>query len=689
LKFVFCVHNHQPVGNFLNVIEEAFDRSYEPFLKRLYAHPKVKFSYHSTGYLLDWLVKHKPAYIDMLREMVSRGQVEMVGGGYYEPVIAVIPFDDRIGQLKMMNERIESLFGKVPRGIWLAERVWDPTLPATIEAAGLEYVVVDDYHFVKSGLNAEELKGYYVTEDVGKKTMVFPGSERLRYLIPFEKPEKLHEFFSAKRQKGGIAVFADDGEKFGVWPNTYKWVYENGWFEGFLSVLESGVVETASFSACLDTAEPEGRVYLPTTSYMEMGEWALPPSASREYAVLREEVKARHDGERMLRYMQGGMWRNFFAKYSEADWIHKRMLMASEAVNAAKKAKTYDEARKFLYMAQSNDPYWHGVFGGLYLPHLRTAAYENIIKAEELAVREGSEPFTETVDLDLDTHDEIIIRTPKLNMFFSPRRGGSLVELDFRPASVNVMNVLSRYYEGYHEKLKHGNTSTVMDSTKSIHDMVLVKEEGLEKKLVYDNARRASLRQYFLGMNESLDNFRSSAVVDGAGFFDALHDYTLTDTGVEFTKDGEVFGLPVRVVKKIEVTKDDSFDVLCSALPKGKGSVEALMALEFNFCMPGCAGPVCAYEIDGVDGVDRNLASSGVAEGINTVSLIDGYAKIKITLKADKPFTLWRYPIETVSLSEAGFERIYQGSSVVLTSRVSLSENSNANLKVSIRIESL
>ena len=167
-NFIFCVHNHQPVGNFGHVIEDSYKDAYLPFLKAVEKQPSIKLSFHITGYLLDWLLQNHSPYIDMLHEMVKKGQVEIMGGGYYEPILAVIPPKDRVGQIRMMSDKLEAVFGKRPRGMWLAERIWEPQLPRYLKEAGMEYVVVDDYHFVKAGMKKEELAGYYITEDITK-----------------------------------------------------------------------------------------------------------------------------------------------------------------------------------------------------------------------------------------------------------------------------------------------------------------------------------------------------------------------------------------------------------------------------------------------------------------------------------------------------------------------------------------
>ncbi|MBE9528543.1 MAG: hypothetical protein IME99_04825, partial [Proteobacteria bacterium] len=119
-----CIHNHQPAGNFDFVLKDAYKQSYWPFLKTLSRYPSIKLTLHNSGYLLDWMAKNRPEYIELLATMVDRGQVEVMGGGFYEPILPVIPDEDRVGQISLMSERIELMLGRKPKGMWLAERVW-------------------------------------------------------------------------------------------------------------------------------------------------------------------------------------------------------------------------------------------------------------------------------------------------------------------------------------------------------------------------------------------------------------------------------------------------------------------------------------------------------------------------------------------------------------------------------------
>src|SRR5271169_4895072 len=95
VHFALGIHSHQPVGNFDHVIEEAYQRSYAPFLTVLALHPRVRASLHYSGILLEWIEHRHPEFFDKLRQMIGRGQIELVGGGYYEPILPAIPDRDK------------------------------------------------------------------------------------------------------------------------------------------------------------------------------------------------------------------------------------------------------------------------------------------------------------------------------------------------------------------------------------------------------------------------------------------------------------------------------------------------------------------------------------------------------------------------------------------------------------------
>ncbi len=423
VAFLFCVHNHQPVGNFPYVLENAYEKAYLPFIEVLKKYPFMKLSIHYSGVLWDFFKTDHPEFLKTLRKLIKRGQLEMMTGGYYEPILAVIPDEDKGEQIKRLTQTIREEMGVTPKGMWLAERVWEPHLPKYLVEAGVEYTTIDDYHFKKAGLREEDLYGYYLTEEEGKVLKVFPGSETLRYIIPFHPPEETLGYLSKLKGSSQAAIFADDGEKFGIWPYTFHSVYEEGWLEHFFQLIGDHLdwIEPMFLGTYASREKPLGRIYLSCSSYMEMDEWSLPTEAMVEYGKVVERLKESPEGKPIRRFIKGGFWRNFFAKYPESNDLHKRMLHLREKIGKGKKKSVpkSKDCLTYLYRAQCNDAYWHGVFGGLYLPHLRHALYENLIRAEALYDQEIHQEKKwidlERLDFNGDGDEEVILKNPEIS----------------------------------------------------------------------------------------------------------------------------------------------------------------------------------------------------------------------------------------------------------------------------------
>ena len=211
------LHNHQPVGNFPWVFQQVYEESYLPMLEALERHSGVRLSLHYTGSLLDWLEEAHPEFIERVAALVKRKQVEMVGGGYYEPILPSIPDVDKIGQIHRLTSRIQHDFGTKPTGMWIAERVWEPGLPRFLRSAEIEWTILDDVHFKNVGLEEHDLYGYYATEDQSSALKVYATSKTLRYTIPWRPvAETISTLRSLASPEGNrILVMGDDGEKFG------------------------------------------------------------------------------------------------------------------------------------------------------------------------------------------------------------------------------------------------------------------------------------------------------------------------------------------------------------------------------------------------------------------------------------------------------------------------------------------
>jgi alpha-amylase len=644
VAFVMIVHDHQPIGNFDAVFQQAYQDAYEPFLAFLERRPELRLALHTSGPLLEWIERHRPDYLRRLRELVTRGQVEPWGGGLYEPILPAIAEVDRQGQIRAMADRIERELGARPRGLWLAERVWEPGLASSLAAAGVEYTAVDDAHFVAAGLERQALWGRFLTEDQGHALSVFPIHRELRYLIPFGEPAETLAWLRGVGEggPGRIAVLGDDGEKFGVWPGTHRRCYDEGWLDRFADALAGADwIEVLTPAEAVARHAPLGLAYLPTSSYHEMQEWALPVAAQRRYHRAAERLEPEF-GDAALDMLRGGHWRAFQARYPESNRLHKRMLRASRRIWERERPDDPEwlESRDHVWRAQCNCPYWHGVFGGLYLPHLRAAVYTELIAAEGAGARPGL--AIESGDLDLDGERDAVLETPWWAAWISAR-GGRLWAFDDRITRWNYGDTLARRPEAYHEALRSAGVGG--GDGKSIHEAVRWKVPGQEHLLAgYD----AHTRDAFLDAWEQ----------EGA-----RHEWSEERFALEVESGGVRLraepGTAPELEKRFQVDRDGGMEVAytLSSAHERQGTLEVVLNLGLHVREADDRW----VEVNGGRADPPHWGARAEHAGVTSLGFVDAWAGRRLDVTLDRPAELARAPIETVSLSEAGAEGLFQG----------------------------
>jgi alpha-amylase len=705
------LHNHQPVGNWDHVIEDAYQHSYLPFLDVLERHPAIPFTLHYDGHLLTWLAERHPEFIARLRAMVESGQVELLGGAHYEPMLALIPPEDQHGQLQHLAETVRRLTGYEPLGVSLAGRVWEPQLVGPIVGAGMRYCVLDDQPFRAVGLREDDLFGYYQTEEQGAALSVFPNDAALRAMIPFQAPELVIAYLRQHATTDGarLAVHLDDGSKLGGWPGTYQAVYVDGWLDRFFQLLaaQREWIVPCTLGAFRERHRPWGRLYLPTGSFTEMQGWALPPDQAGQLEAARRSA-----APAALDFLQPGYWRHFLVRYPESNNMHKKMLRVAAQVRALSQAAKpacapvgageapvgasdaphlLTQAREALWRGQSHDPFWHGVFGGIYLNHLRAANYAALLRAEALCdrLRHGGQPFCELeiVDFDLDGSVEALVSTRSQNLYLTPVYGGALFEHDLKAAGLNLIDTLARRPEAYHAEIAAARPASDVASAPlaGLGQRAVVKESGLDRLLHYDWYRRLSLLDHFLHPDTRLETFHNVSYGEQGDFVNQPYDLATREhpDGVELVlrRDGHVWVgsefWPVRVCKTLVIPRDGAgYRVSYELTNLWERPVELWFGVEFNYNLRSGAGHRGGY----YSATGRHLepahpAALAEEEHITEIGLRASDLGVDVHLAWDVRGRLWRFPVETVSRSEGGFERVYQSSVVFPNWHITLGES--------------
>lgn len=674
VSLCLVLHNHQPIGNFDGVIEQAYQDSYLPFLDTFEGYDSLSLSLHTSGPLILWLAENHPEYIERIKALVAAERIEILGGPIYEPILTMLPSRDRVGQIRKYTTYLNELFSTNVRGMWMPERVWESALTSDIARAGIDFTVLDDFHFKAAGWTEEELFGCYLTEEDGSLLRVFPGSERLRYLLPFAEPEETIDYARqiAKEHPDAVLVFGDDGEKFGTWPNTKEHVYERGWLRKFFDalVVNQDWLRTRRLGAVARDRDPLGKIYLPDCSYREMTEWSLPSEQQEVYDEVTHELQDHARWVEICRFIRGGNWRNFRVRYAEANEMYTRMMQVSRRLDAARRTcgdgELLSQIEDHLYRGQCNCPYWHGAFGGIYLPHLRGAVYRELIAADNkldyLEHGRGDWVDATSDDYDLDQRPEVRLANEQLVAYIAPSQGGMMYELDVRAAEHNLLATIQRRPEAYHRKVLNGNEG-VDGEVASIHDLVVFKQEGLDKRLQYDRFPRKSFLEHFYDNDIGADVIASGEAMERGDFvaqpFEAKLRRAANKVQLQLSRDGNAWGIPLRITKAITVEAGNpvlNVAYLVEGLPRDR---QLHLALEWNFAgIPAGAEDRFFYNAEG-----DQLGHLGTQLDLHEtqhLGLIDQWQGIDVLVGLSRPSSIWTFPIETVSQSESGFELVHQ-----------------------------
>lgn len=662
VNFILGFHCHQPIGNFDSVFKKIHEKSYGPLIRMLTQY-NVNFCFHASGVLLEWWEKNDPELIKIIAAGVERGEIELIGGGYYEPILASIPQGDRIKQLEMLNGALKRLFGKYPEGAWITERVWQADIIKDLTDAGLNYAFLDDVQFFQAGISGDGIDHIFRTEYNGEFLDLFPIHERLRYKIPFAEPdESLNEVLYVNGRSSALSVMFDDGEKMGGWPNTYEWVYgkgdKKGWLDNFINLINSGdnnpPVKFELPSHIIGNTTERTPVYLPASSYREMGEWTLPAKKRHYYEIIKSKDSSVP--------LCGGIWHNFLTRYPEANLFHKRMLHLSRKIDYA--AETYHkdlkEASGELLKSQANDAYWHGVFGGIYLPHLRRSIRKALIKSYILykdGIKERIE--IEPYDFDMDGEKEILLSNDYWLIIYKPS-SGSFLALDYMGKGLiqSLGDVFCLHDEYDISKFKGGAEKNTKERSgtppQTIHKGVEYPSDLSESDLKVYSDLLPALEMTFNGDRLCFKNeFIEEDEVNGS----------ISVKAPGFLKDGLDDDLD-EVFANLSIKIGSSIDILLDSKPGIKGILRIIL----RFAVPGGSGPSVSVNVGGgIKGLNSHIKKELDMDTDNMAYISDSFWGGKITVKHRasgellEKYSLALKPITTISLSEKGFERIFQG----------------------------
>ncbi len=668
VKLIFGTHNSISPGADDSEIENVYQKAYKPFLTTLYNFPEIPAVLYYSGSLLEWFEKHHPEFNTVLNEMIVKKQVELLGGGFYEPILPIIPSQDRVGQIEMMTTYLRKSFGKRTRGCWLPGRIWEPSLASVLRSSGIDYSFLDDTHFEAAGFSGEDLYKPVIAEDQGKTVTIFPISRKIMSGLGKIVPRKIIEDITGDRSREKEVVV--------IIPNGRQIGYENGtslsinhqWLESLLVELRNNrknieLVHPGRYIRQIKNVTNKG--YFPCTSYAEIMKWVLPADKQKDFDRL---------SSRLIeigiepKWIYGGFFRQFLTKYKESNLLYSKMMYISILTNQVRGDKYKKKAAKEeLWKGQSNLAYWHGNQGGIYNNNIRHHAYKFLIEAEKITREKGIfKTSLSAIDFDMDGEKEYLFQGHATNAYVH-RKGAVLFELDHISSCWNYLNSLSRYPEPYHN------------------------EEIINAG--YDSYGRNAFVDHFFHDDEDISLFDNMTYNEQGSFIDAYYDtvdYDREHRKVIFVsvgtvvKDGYEYSIEIR---KKYTFKRSSIDVDYQIKNLSLHKAELCFGSEINLAFNNDNENSPKYYRIVDEFKDEISTEKTEHEDIEQILTFDQNNHNDVSLILSKPARMWTLPINTYSRESGEIEKNYQSTCYVPRWSFSLLKDELWSVTLTLRID--
>jgi len=412
-----------------DVFENNFQTVFKPLIQFLYSHPSFSFSFAFSGRQIQFFKKRKNEFIAILRELVERNQVEIFGGGYYEPLLPLLYPVDRNGQIDLLSAEIRQTFGKRPRGIVFFEDCWDSALVNNIHTCGIEYAILD------SVLLQENKRKFLpiIMSDLGKSVDIYLYHKDLVPNKDISPETFIQNIVKAvkkiEKNDNHIQLCPERIINLNLTQEDVVELTQSKWFEKFFALINDGnsnIKLTSNFEYKSKIAKTKIPAYIPV---------GISESVSVAVNKKNNESKSRSPFT-IYDYMH---------TYPNSQYLYNRIMYISMLVNQYKNDKMRKKAaREKLWEAQAgtailfttNTPYENSLH--------RQKTYKNLMEAEKILRKDGK--FKQCVtrfDYDNDGLDEYICRMEHYFSYIS-LISGAVRELDLIKNTGNYLNNLRR-----------------------------------------------------------------------------------------------------------------------------------------------------------------------------------------------------------------------------------------------------
>lgn len=634
---IIGTYNHLPQGAEESSFEETYQVCWRPFLSTLYRFPDIAAVLHYSGTALSWLEARHPEFLMLLEEMISRKQIELLGGAFFAPLLPLVPGPDRLGQIEKLTTYIRKAFGRRPRGCWIQDYAWEPGFTSSLEACGFDFTFLQERQFEAAGAEPGRPA---ITEDQGRSIIVFPvfdAVESLSRMMPFH--DGIAELRSAHGDLPLVSLMYPGSAARELW-SASGLESPDVFFERAFAALqkESLVVETTTPSRYLKTGQKLNRAYFASGASSLLLQRSQPQAPRPE--------KGGRDGA-----LEGcGSVRRILLRHEESLLLYAKMQYVRILVSQLRGDKSRKKsAQEELWKAQCGDAYWNGEADGFSRPRLRGAAYSALILAEKTTRQRGGFSAGVTMaDIDFDGEREILYQGAEFNAYVR-LKGGAIFEFDSFKTLTNYASVIASQDQN---AKRSGPRHCFQDS--------ITKSGGFGQEI-------ANCRESIYGLEDS-DRPAHLAVL--------TREVTLEQSGRKKT----VF------IRKRYTFRKVALSVTYEIANRENDTLNFRFCSELNLVAGNAPDEVGLEGLrNGSEKVALSSSNKAAADGLDLLRIENSGAGEHLELRADKPFELLALPLFQTASSSGVEAKVYQGASILLG--WDLSVPPDASVKIVLNLE--
>jgi alpha-amylase len=652
VKLIFGTSNTVPSGETEILFEDVYQKAFKPFLTAIYNNPEMKPTLFYAGPLLEWLEKKHPEFHTVLAEMMSRKNIEILGGGYWDPMLPLVPAPDRVGQIEVMTTYLRKKFGKRSRGSWITSQVWEAHLASSLKASGMDYVFLSERAF--PAVPSFRPESPVIAEDQGKTVVIFPVMESLTERFLKVPPEHILESLrtlETTEDREVVVSLIIDGRVLGALGN-HSVCYNEKWLERFFEAVRN----SRDWLECVHPGRyirnshvSREKMYVPGPTYDSLMRWSRQDNpGSSEQEQLRPSA----------------FYREFLTKYRESGLLYAKMMHIEILTNQLRGDKYRKRnAKEELWRGQEHYPYWHGPTGGIYSSRLRHAAYSALIEAEKATRERGIfKSALSSVDFDMDGEKEFLYSGLNFNAYVHAV-AGALFELDYLPVSRNYLATFSRYPEEYHPPA--------------------TREQG------YDRYPRHAFLDHILHPEDGPESFERSSYRSRSPFpgkryhtVEVVRDQPRVTLSCRGPVNGGGDVLEIRKTYRFRRNNIEVDYLLTNLTPR---SLNFPWGSEINLALSENSD-LRSVLINSEESEQRGTDSRGRDNNVESWSIFDDERDVVMLFTLSEPAELWRFPVYADYRVGRELQRNYQSSFFMPCWNVELPPLGTHSYRINLRI---